>query len=69
MQFLRCDKNAEEAMNFYVSVFRDSKVLIVTRYGKEEPGPEETVMNINSQLGLRQFVSDCDFQSRMPCSD
>jgi len=39
-------------MNLYVSVFRDSKVLSITRYGKEGPGPEETVMNINSQLGL-----------------
>ena len=38
--FLWFDNQAEEAMNFYVSIFKNSKVLSVTRYGKEGPGPE-----------------------------
>ena len=39
--FLWFDNNAEEAMNFYVSIFPDSKVLGVTRYGETGPGAEE----------------------------
>src|SRR5256885_14329153 len=38
--FLWFDRNAEEAMNFYVSVFKNSKVLSVTRYGEAGPGAE-----------------------------
>jgi predicted 3-demethylubiquinone-9 3-methyltransferase (glyoxalase superfamily) len=35
---------AEEAMNFYVSVFRNSKALGVTRYGETGPGPSGSMM-------------------------
>ncbi|HMX62498.1 MAG TPA: VOC family protein, partial [Candidatus Sumerlaeota bacterium] len=35
--FLWFDNNAEEAMNFYVSIFKKSKVLKVTRYGDAGP--------------------------------
>ena len=37
--FLWFDNNAEEAMNFYVSIFKNSKVLTVSRYGEAGPGP------------------------------
>ena len=37
--FLWFDDKAEEAMNFYVSIFKNSKVLGVTRYGDAGPGP------------------------------
>ena len=38
--FLWFDHQAEEAMNFYVSIFRNSKVLTVNRYGEAGPGPK-----------------------------
>jgi predicted 3-demethylubiquinone-9 3-methyltransferase (glyoxalase superfamily) len=37
--FLWFDGKAEEAMNFYVSIFKNSKVGRVTRYGEGGPGP------------------------------
>jgi predicted 3-demethylubiquinone-9 3-methyltransferase (glyoxalase superfamily) len=42
--FLWFDNNAEEAMNHYVSIFNNSKVLSVTRNGKGGPGPEGSVL-------------------------
>jgi predicted 3-demethylubiquinone-9 3-methyltransferase (glyoxalase superfamily) len=38
--FLRFDHQAEEAMNFYVSVFKNSNVGGITRYGEAGPGPK-----------------------------
>src|SRR5229473_497535 len=43
--FLWFDNKAEEAMNFYVSVFKNSKVVRVSRYGEGGPGPKGTVMS------------------------
>ena len=37
--FLWFDSNAEEAANFYVSIFEDSKILKIARYGEAGPGP------------------------------
>jgi predicted 3-demethylubiquinone-9 3-methyltransferase (glyoxalase superfamily) len=42
--FLWFDDQAEAAMQHYVSIFRDSKVLGVTRYGDAGPGPKGSVM-------------------------
>ncbi|MES3036430.1 MAG: VOC family protein [Bdellovibrionota bacterium] len=42
--FLWFDNNAEEAMNFYTSVFKNSKILNVSRYGEAGPGPKGTLM-------------------------
>jgi predicted 3-demethylubiquinone-9 3-methyltransferase (glyoxalase superfamily) len=42
--FLWFDTQAEEAMNFYISIFRNSKVLSVNRYGEAGPGPKGTVL-------------------------
>jgi predicted 3-demethylubiquinone-9 3-methyltransferase (glyoxalase superfamily) len=42
--FLWFDDKAEEAMNFYTSIFRNSKIVNVTRYGEAGPGPKGTVM-------------------------
>jgi predicted 3-demethylubiquinone-9 3-methyltransferase (glyoxalase superfamily) len=44
--FLWFDGNAEGAMNFYVSVFKNSKVGRVTRYGEAGPGLRGTVRHI-----------------------
>ncbi|MDQ2979894.1 MAG: VOC family protein, partial [Acidobacteriota bacterium] len=43
--FLWFDGKAEEAMNFYVSIFKNSRVVRVTRYGESGPGPKGTVMS------------------------
>ena len=53
--FLWFDGNAEEAMNFYVSVFKNSKVVSVMRYGEAGPGPKGTVMGVTFQLDGQQF--------------
>ena len=55
--FLWFDGNAEEAMNFYVSIFKNSKVLKVTRYGEAGPGPKGTVMSATFQLKGQDFFA------------
>ena len=55
--FLWFDGNAEEAMNFYVSVFKNSRVLSVTRYGEAGPGPKGTVMSCTFQLEGQDFYA------------
>jgi predicted 3-demethylubiquinone-9 3-methyltransferase (glyoxalase superfamily) len=53
--FLWFDGNAEEAMNFYLSIFRNSKILRVARYGDAGPGPKGTVMVASFQLEGQEF--------------
>ncbi len=55
--FLWFDGNAEEAMNFYVSVFKNSKVVRVSRYGEAGPGPKGTVMSATFQLDGEEFFA------------
>jgi predicted 3-demethylubiquinone-9 3-methyltransferase (glyoxalase superfamily) len=55
--FLWFDGNAEEAMNFYVSIFKNSKVVSVTRYGEAGPGPKGTVMSATFQLEGQDFYA------------
>ena len=55
--FLWFDNNAEEAMNFYVSIFKNSKVVSVARYGDAGPGPKGSVMTANFQLNGQEFVA------------
>jgi predicted 3-demethylubiquinone-9 3-methyltransferase (glyoxalase superfamily) len=55
--FLWFDNNCEEAMNFYVSVFKNSKVLSVRRYGEGGPGPKGTVMTGTFQLDGQEFMA------------
>jgi predicted 3-demethylubiquinone-9 3-methyltransferase (glyoxalase superfamily) len=55
--FLWFDTQAEEAMQFYVSIFKHSKVLGVTRYGEGGPGPKGTVMTANFVLEGQEFVA------------
>jgi predicted 3-demethylubiquinone-9 3-methyltransferase (glyoxalase superfamily) len=55
--FLWFDGKAEEAMNFYVSVFKNSKVGRVTRYGDGGPGPKGTVMSATFQLDGQEFLA------------
>src|ERR671919_3241398 len=55
--FLWFDNNAEEAMNFYVSIFKNSKVQTVSRYGEAGPGPAGTVMTAEFELEGQEFVA------------
>ena len=55
--FLWFDNNAEEAVNFYVSIFKNSKVLSTMRYGDAGPGPKGTVMTIAFQLDGQEFTA------------
>jgi len=55
--FLWFDGKAEEAMNFYVSVFKNSKVVRVSRYGEGGPGPKGTVMSATFQLDGQDFFA------------
>ena len=50
------DTQAEEAANFYCSLFPDSKVLNITRYGSAGPGPEGQVMVVDFQLAGQRFT-------------
>jgi predicted 3-demethylubiquinone-9 3-methyltransferase (glyoxalase superfamily) len=55
--FLWFDGRAEEAMNFYVSVFKNSRVVTVTRYGERGPGPKGTVMSATFRLDGQDFFA------------
>jgi predicted 3-demethylubiquinone-9 3-methyltransferase (glyoxalase superfamily) len=54
--FLMFTGKAEEAMNFYVSLFDDAKVHSVTRYGPNEAGPEGSVMVATFALNGQEFM-------------
>jgi predicted 3-demethylubiquinone-9 3-methyltransferase (glyoxalase superfamily) len=55
--FLWFDGNAEEAMKFYVSIFKNSRVLSVSKYGEEGPGPAGTVMSVTFELEGQKFFA------------
>jgi len=55
--FLWFNDEAEEAAHFYVSVFRNSKVKAVTRYGDAGPGPKGSVMTVNLELDGQEFTA------------
>ena len=55
--FLWFDTNAEEAVNFYVSVFKNSKILQTTHYGEVGPRPKGMVMAIDFELDGQRFTA------------
>jgi predicted 3-demethylubiquinone-9 3-methyltransferase (glyoxalase superfamily) len=55
--FLWFDTQAEEAMNFYVSIFKNSKILNVSRYNEAGPGLNQTVMTGTFQLDGQEFMA------------
>lgn len=54
--FLMFAGQAEEAMNFYISLFENSKVLSITRYGSGEAGAEGSVMHATFTLNGQEFM-------------
>jgi predicted 3-demethylubiquinone-9 3-methyltransferase (glyoxalase superfamily) len=55
--FLWFDRQAEEAANFYVSVFPNSKIVNVSRYGEAGPGPKGSVMTVGFELDGQQIIA------------
>jgi predicted 3-demethylubiquinone-9 3-methyltransferase (glyoxalase superfamily) len=55
--FLWYDDKAEEAANLYVSLFKNSKIETISRYGDAGPGPKGSVMVVNFQLEGQKFMA------------
>ncbi|THU37076.1 VOC family protein [Niastella caeni] len=55
--FLWFNDNAEEAVNFYMSVFKNSEIKAVARYGDKGPGPKGSVMTIEFELNGHPFIA------------
>jgi predicted 3-demethylubiquinone-9 3-methyltransferase (glyoxalase superfamily) len=55
MPFLWFDTQAEEAANFYVSIFKNSTILSTSRLGEAGPGPKGTVMSETFELEGQTF--------------
>jgi len=55
--FLWFDNQAEEAVKFYTSIFKNSKVGTIARYGESGPGPAGSVMTAAFELEGQPFVA------------
>ena len=55
--FLWFDSQAEEAAKFYVSIFSNSRILKIVRYGAAGPGPEGSVMTVAFQLDGQEITA------------
>ena len=55
--FLWFDGNAEEAANFYISIFKNSKMGKISRYGDAGPGPKGSVMSVTFQIEGQEFFA------------
>jgi predicted 3-demethylubiquinone-9 3-methyltransferase (glyoxalase superfamily) len=55
--FLWFNDQAEEAMNFYISIFKNSKVVNVSRFGEAGPGPKGTVMTATFQINGQEITA------------
>jgi predicted 3-demethylubiquinone-9 3-methyltransferase (glyoxalase superfamily) len=54
--FLWFDTQAETAAKFYVSIFKNSRIVDITRYGEAGPGPKGSVMIVRFELDGREFI-------------
>ena len=55
--FLWFDQQAEEAANYYVSIFKDSKILSISRYNDAGPGPAGKVLVVKFQIEGQDFFA------------
>jgi predicted 3-demethylubiquinone-9 3-methyltransferase (glyoxalase superfamily) len=55
--FLWFDTQAEDAANHYVSIFRNSRITKVTRWGKTGPGPEGAALTVEFELDGKPFIA------------
>ena len=55
--YLWFDSQAEEAAQFYTSLFDDSRIVSVARYGEGGPGPAGRAMTVNFELAGQEFLA------------
>ena len=55
--FLWFDDNCDEAIKFYMAIFKNSKLKDVSRYGDSGPGPKGTIMTATFELEGREFMA------------
>lgn len=55
------ENNSEQAMNFYVGLFENSKIIDIQRYDKAGPGKEGSVMKAIFELNGKQFICSDSF--------
>jgi len=55
--FLWFNDQAEEAVRFYTSIFKDSKIGTIARFGDDTPGPKGKVMTVAFELAGKEFVA------------
>ena len=55
--FLWFNGQAEEAANFYISIFKNSKILNISRSGDAGPGPKGSVMSATFELNGERFIA------------
>ncbi len=55
--FLWFDDRAEEAVNFYTSLFEDSEITHINRYGSAGPGAEGSIMTLEFTLAGQEFIA------------
>ncbi len=55
--FLTYDDQAEEAIEFYTSIFENSRIVSTTRYGETGPGPEGSLMSATFELAGQEFIA------------
>jgi predicted 3-demethylubiquinone-9 3-methyltransferase (glyoxalase superfamily) len=55
--FLWFDNQADEAARFYTSIFKNSKITAVTRYGEAGPGPNGSVLTVAFEIEGQKFVA------------
>ena len=55
--FLWFDNTAEEAVNFYLSIFRNSRIVSMSRWGDGGPVPKGTVMSVTFELNGQEFMA------------
>ncbi|MDD1770386.1 MAG: VOC family protein [Methanomassiliicoccales archaeon] len=46
----------EEATRFYISIFKDSKIISISRYGEAGPGPKGSIMTVVFRLAGQEFM-------------
>jgi predicted 3-demethylubiquinone-9 3-methyltransferase (glyoxalase superfamily) len=55
--FLTFNDQAEEAVTFYTSIFKNSKIVSTSRYGEAGPGPKGSLMTATFQLEGQEFIA------------
>ena len=55
--FLWFNDQAEEAVNFYISLFKNSRIVSLSRYGEAGPGPKGSVMSVTFELEGQPFYA------------